>query len=181
VVEVQAEPKRYLLAGACSHIVDTACHNSREHPANVDSRHWFLEALLRHQCADGLDRCRESWWIFLRSVANSTTHPSSMLCSWRKRVLGCQLLWWPEAVNLPNKGHRLGYSDRLHLGRICVHVHWRLDGYPAPRQAQEAVASRPSRPISPWREAISFQWATCPSRPRSPFVWERSDFTFRNH
>lgn len=134
-----------MLAGPCPHIVDIGSNHSGQHPANVDSHHWFLETLLRHQRANGLDRCRKSFRLFLCTMGWRKTSP--LQCSWRKRVLGRLLLWRPKTVNIPHKGNRLGSADHFHMGRVCVHVCWCPDGHTTPCQAQKAVETSSRRSI----------------------------------
>jgi len=47
VVEVQAKPQRHMFASSHAHVVDFGGNYFGQHPTNVDSHHWFLEALLQ--------------------------------------------------------------------------------------------------------------------------------------
>lgn len=60
LVEVQAEPQRHMSAGPHSHNLDVGVGHLGEHPANVDSHHWFLETLLWHKRANGLQLVAKS-------------------------------------------------------------------------------------------------------------------------
>jgi len=141
LVEVQAEPQRHMLAGPHSHTMDVGVGHLGEHPTNVDPHHWFLETLLRHKCANGLQLDNKSWRLLLCSMGRGCTSP--MQCSRRKRVLGRILLWRPGTVNLSHSVDRLGRTDRLHMGRFCVHVHRNPAGHATPCQAQETMETSP--------------------------------------
>jgi len=141
---MQAEPSGYMLAGPPTNTLDVGLDHSGQHPANVDSHHWFLETLLRHKRADGIQRDDKPRWLVLCTMARCAKYASAMQLSRRQRVLGPLLLQWAKTVNLPFCGLGLGHTNCLHLGRFRMHVHWHLAGHPTPCEAQEAVADRSS-------------------------------------
>lgn len=134
-----------MFAGTCPHTLDFVGNHYGQHPANVDSRHWFLEAVLcqmyRFESARNLHKYR----LHLRSMDKRhwPAGVSRVQIPRRKRVLGRILLYGTQTVNLSYSGHRLGHTDHLHLGRFCVHVHRSHDGHTTSCQAQEAVENHP--------------------------------------
>lgn len=146
VVEVQGKPQGHMFTGSHAHIVHLGCSHYGQHPANVDSHHWFLETLLWYQRSNGFQQRDEPKRFLLLAMGESRTTPLQF--PRRKRILGCELLRRKTIVHIPNRCVGLAHTDFLHLGRFCLHVHRNHAGHTTPCQAQETVEADPLRSTS---------------------------------